>query len=87
MNQGEPRKGAGRPFPSEGREGAWTGGRIPSCQMMLGHGVRSRDGQERLLVRAMAGQATGLGASGRIKYEAGRDLLPGGGRRDLFSAA
>lgn len=55
--------------------------------MILGHGVRSRDGQEQSLVRAMAGQATGLGASGRIKYEAGRDLLPGGGRRDLFSAA
>lgn len=84
MSRGRGREGH---FRQRGEKERGPGGRIPSCQMMPGHGVRSRDGQEQLLIRAMAGQATGLGASGRIKYEAGRDLLPGGGRSDLFSAA
>lgn len=91
MNQGEPRKRAGRPFPLEGREAAWIGGGIPSRQTMLGRGVRSAMGRKHCSLEsgfgAMAGQATGLGASGRIKHEAGRDLLLGGERRHLFSAA
>lgn len=61
--------GTGRKaFPSEGREGAWPGGGGDSSSvMMLGHGVRSQDGQERDFIgnpvlEQMAGQAAGRGA-------------------------
>lgn len=63
----KPEGQAGRPFPQREEKEHGPGGGDSSSVMMLGHGVRSQDGQERDFIgnpvlEQMAGQAAGRGA-------------------------
>lgn len=71
MNKGKPEEGDRKDISIRGKEGARSGGGIPSSLSLPGHEVRSQDRREKELagiqvLEQLAGWATGLGASDKV---------------------
>lgn len=92
MNKGNQRKETGRPFLSEGKEGARIGAGILSSLSLPRHEVRSQDRREKELagsqvLEQLAGWAAGLGASEKVNMRGAGPPLLARGRRDLSCPA